>query len=175
MSRRKWLWVGLGSAGALLVFKHRRWSVLSSPIALSGNHHSLTPRGFFGAARGGPPAHAHQGIDLAALPGSYVYAVGDGVIVATDPGLGKIVRKLRLDVSGFWGLGPRHVASVVYADLGTPIVGPGDRVRKGDPIAFVNKTGFVHLAVKESRPDGEVFFDPWEAGLLYRLSGPEVA
>jgi murein DD-endopeptidase MepM/ murein hydrolase activator NlpD len=119
----------------------------------------------------------HQGTDLAAPPGSHVLAVGDGVIVRTDPGLGKIVRKLRLDVPGAWGLGHRRVNAVVYADLGTPLVQPGDRVRKGDSIALVDKAGFVHFAVKETRPSGEIFFDPKEAGFAYRLSssGLEVA
>jgi murein DD-endopeptidase MepM/ murein hydrolase activator NlpD len=115
-------------------------------------------------------------VDLAAAPGSKVLAVGDGVIVATEPGLGKVVRKLRLDVPGAWGFGWRHVNAIVYADLGKPLVEPGQRVRKGDPIALVWSHGFVHLAVKEARPGGEVFFDPAEAGFAYRPpTGAEVA
>jgi hypothetical protein len=51
-------------------------------------------------------------------------------------------------------------------------VQPGDHVRKGDPIALVDKAGFVHFAVKEIRPSGEVFFDPAQAGFVYRLSSP---
>ncbi|MCU1281248.1 MAG: hypothetical protein JWM53_4794, partial [bacterium] len=136
---------------------------------------TVTPHGYFGARRTGPPAHAHQGVDLAAPAGSHVLAVGDGVIVRTDPGLGKIVRKLRLDIPGGWDFSHRRVDAVVYADLGAPLVQPGDRVRKGDPIALVDKSGFVHFAAKESRPSGEVFFDPKEAGFVYRLSHPLVA
>ena len=101
-------------------------------------------------------------------------AVGDGVIVATDPGLGKTVRKLKLDPPSSWRPGARNVAAIVYADLGTPLVKPGDRVRIGDPIATVDKTGFFHFAVKEKRGGDEVFFDPQEAGFAYRLSGPAV-
>jgi hypothetical protein len=106
-----------------------------------------------------------------------VLAVGDGVIVKTDPGLGKVVRKLNLDVRGAWDLNHRRVDAIVYADLGKPLVQPGDRVRKGDPIALVWEHGFVHFAVKERRPSGEIFFDPKDAGFVYRLSssGPEVA
>jgi hypothetical protein len=46
------------------------------------------------------------------------------VIVRTDPGLGKIVRKFRLDVPGAWDFAHRRVDAVLYADLGTPLVRP---------------------------------------------------
>jgi murein DD-endopeptidase MepM/ murein hydrolase activator NlpD len=176
MNRQSWIWLGLGSAGALFALARTRSGspILGSPVERGGMP-TVTPHGYFSAPRAGPPAHAHQGVDLAAPPGSRVLAVGDGVIVATDPGIGKVVRKLRLDVPGRWNVGGRTVDAVVYADLGTPLVQPGDRVRRGDPIALVDKAGFVHFAVKESRPRGEVFFDPKEAGFAYRLSQPEVA
>lgn len=176
MKRQSWIWLGLGSAGALFALARTRSgsAILGSPIERGGTP-TVTPHGYFSAPRAGPPAHSHQGVDLAAPPGSHVLAVGDGVIVATDPGLGKIVRKLRLDVPGRWGVGHRTVDAVVYADLGMPLVKPGDRVRKGDPIALVDKAGFVHFAVKESGTRSEVFFDPKEAGFAYRLSQPEVA
>ena len=179
MKRQTWIWIALGSAGALLLFGRKRSSsggsiILGSPVEVKGAP-KVTPHGFFGAARSGPPVHTHQGVDLAAPPGSHVLAVGDGVIVRTDPGLGKVVRKLHLDVPGSWSLGHRRVDAVVYADLGTPLVQPGDRVRRGDPIALVWSHGFVHFATKESRLGNEVFFDPKEAGFMYRLSGSEVA
>ncbi len=181
MKRDTWLLLGLGSVGALLLFGRKRDAlsgsiILGSPVEANGPPR-VTPHGYFGAPRAGPPVHQHQGVDLAAPPGSHVLAVGDGVIVKTDPGIGKVVRKLRLDVRGAWNLSHRRVDAIVYADLGKPFVQPGDRVRKGDPIALVDNAGFVHFAVKESRPGGEVFFDPKEAGFLYRpsSSGPEVA
>jgi murein DD-endopeptidase MepM/ murein hydrolase activator NlpD len=164
MSRDAWLWwLGLGSAGGLYLFARRQ--LLGSPVEVKGTP-TVTPHGEFGASRAGPPAHEHQGIDLAAPVGSHVLAVGDGVIVETLAGLGKVVRKLRLDRSAAWTSTGRRVESIVYADLGTPIVSPGDRVERGDSIALVDKRGFVHIAVKR----GEVFFDPSEAGFSYRLS-----
>jgi murein DD-endopeptidase MepM/ murein hydrolase activator NlpD len=114
--------------------------------------------------------HSHQGVDLVAEPGSHVLAVGDGLIVATNPGLGKMVRKLKLSAPGSWGLGLRRVHSIVYADLGKPLVNAGDHVRRGDPIALVDKAGFIHFAVKEN----EVFFDPRDAGFAYDVPGAEV-
>jgi murein DD-endopeptidase MepM/ murein hydrolase activator NlpD len=149
--------------------------LLGAPVEVGGPP-QVTPHGYFGAPRAGPPVHTHQGIDLAASVGSHVLAVGDGVIVRTDPGLGKTVRKLRLARRGSWDLNHRRVDAVVYADLGTPLVQPGDQVRKGDSIALVDKAGFVHFAVKEVQPSGEVFFDPKEAGFIYRATaGPAVA
>jgi murein DD-endopeptidase MepM/ murein hydrolase activator NlpD len=179
MKRQTWIWIALGSAGALFLLGRKRDSssgsiILGSPLELNGTP-KVTPHGFFGAPRAGPPVHKHQGVDLAAPPGSRVLAIGDGVIVKTDPGLGRVVRKLRLDVPGSWTLGRRRVDAVVYADLGKPLVEPGDRVRKGEPIALVWNHGFVHFAVKESRLGQEIFFDPKEAGFAYRRSGQEVA
>jgi murein DD-endopeptidase MepM/ murein hydrolase activator NlpD len=159
MRPRTWLWIGLGSLGAFVLVTSRH--LLGSPVV---GLPRLTPNGDFDAPRAGPPAHRHQGIDLVAPSGSYVLAVGDGVIAKTHPGLGKIVRKLRLDRPAAWRGGHRTVDAIVYADLGTPLVDPGDRVRKGEPIALVSNQGFVHFAVKELRPEGEVFFAPKEAG-----------
>jgi murein DD-endopeptidase MepM/ murein hydrolase activator NlpD len=179
MKRDGLIVLAIGSVGALwLLARKRRDSrgsyVLGSPIEGSGTP-IVTPRGQFGAARMGPPAHKHQGLDLAAPPGSRVLAVGDGVIVPANPGLGEVVRKLRLDVPAAWDFAHRRVHAIVYADLGTPLVQAGDRVRKGDPIALVDGGGFVHFAVKEMRPGGEVFLDPKEAGFAYRASRPLVS
>jgi len=179
MKRQTWGWLALGSAGFLFYASRKRSSsslgsaALGSPLDDNARA-TVTRHGYYGAPRDGPPRHRHQGIDLAARAGSQVLAVGDGVIVKTDPGLGKVVRKLRLDVPGAWDFSHRRVDTVVYADLGTPLVWPGDRVRRGDPIALVDKAGFFHFAVKELRPGGEVFFDPKAAGFSYRASGPEV-
>jgi murein DD-endopeptidase MepM/ murein hydrolase activator NlpD len=178
MKRDSWFWIACGTIGAFVLFRKRSTStgsyLLGAPVEVK-RAPTVTPHGYFGARRAGPPAHAHQGVDLAAPAGSHVLAVGDGLIVRTDPGLGKIVRKLRLDIPGAWDFSHRRVDAVVYADLGAPLVQPGDHVRKGDPIALVDKSSFVHFAVKESRPSGEVFFDPKEAGFVYRLSRPLVS
>jgi murein DD-endopeptidase MepM/ murein hydrolase activator NlpD len=163
VKRESWIWIGLGSAaGALLLFGRK----LGSPVEVSGAP-EVTSHGFFGADRAGPPAHQHQGVDLVAPAGSHVLAVGDGEIIHANPGLGNVVRVLQLDTPGGWGFG-RRVHRIVYADLGKPLVEPGDRVRKGDPVALVDKAGFVHFAVKERRTGGDVFIDPKEAGFSYR-------
>ena len=97
MNRRAPILLAIGSVGALW-FLHRRpaRALLVSPIEVDGIP-TVTTHGGFGAPRSGPPRHTHQGVDLAAPAGSRVLAVGDGVIVRANPGLGKIVRKLRLD------------------------------------------------------------------------------
>lgn len=88
-------------------------------------------------------------------------AVGEGVIVQTGAGYGGRVLKLMLvRPEAFLG-GAIPVEAVVYADLGQPLVQPGDRVRRGQPVAEVGPRGFVHFAVKS----GEQFFDPALAGL----------
>lgn len=175
MKRQPWLWIGAASVGTWLLVRNRGGSIVLGLPVERRSPLVVTPRGYFGAKRAGPPAHAHQGIDIGAPPGSHVLAVGDGEIVRTDPGLGKIVRKLRLDVTATWALGHRSVDAVVYADLGTPLVQPGDRVRKGEAIALVSRAGFVHFAVKQVRPTAELFFDPREAGLSYRITTPNAA
>ncbi len=173
---KRWIWLTLGAVGllALASRRRRRGASLGSPVEARAVP-TTTPHGYFGAHRDGPPIHAHQGIDLAAPPGSRVLAVGDGTIVRAEPGLGKIVRKLRLDAPGAWETGASPVDAIVYADLGTPLVEPGERVRKGDAIAVVAPAGFVHFAVKEKRTTGETFVDPRVAGFAYRSTKPGVA
>ncbi len=177
MNRNALVWLGVGSGALLLLTRNSAPLLgrqLQSPLEGAGTA-LVTPHGYYGAPRSGPPVHLHQGVDLAAKAGSKVLAVGDGVIVATDPGLGKTVRKLKLDPPSSWRPGARSVAAIVYADLGTPLVKPGDHVRIGDPIATVDKTGFFHFAVKEQRAGDELFFDPLLAGFDYKRSGPQVA
>jgi len=169
--KRRWIWYALGTTGVMLLVTRRRRRALRSPIE-SGQTPRITPHGYFGAPRKGPPVHLHQGVDIAAPAGSRVLAVGDGVIVATTPGLGKVVRKLRLDEPATWGHG-EAVAAVVYADLGRPLVNPGDRVKRGDSIALVGAAGFLHFAVKTESARGETFIDPKRAGFAYVASGQE--
>lgn len=165
------MWIWLASATGLLLLG-RRHRLLASPI---DGPIRTTPHGHFGARRDGPPPHAHQGVDIEALPGAVVRASGNGVVVATKPGLGKTVRKLVLDPPGTWAVGGRGVAAIVYADLGEALVDAGDRVRRGDPVALVGSAGFFHFAIKARVGGAEVFIDPGEAGLEYRPNGPEVS
>jgi murein DD-endopeptidase MepM/ murein hydrolase activator NlpD len=99
-----------------------------------------------------------------------VLAVGDGVIVPAEPGLGHSVRKLRLNRPGAWSGTGEPIEAVVYADLGTPLVEPGDHVRKGDAIAKVGSAGFFHFAV---RVHGERFIPPARAGFVYHAPDQE--
>jgi murein DD-endopeptidase MepM/ murein hydrolase activator NlpD len=157
----KWIAVACGAAGAV-VWLGRRRALLGSPV--DSRTPSVTPHGGFDMPRAGKHPHAHQGLDLVAPPGSVVRAVGDGVIVSANPGLGGIVRKLQLDRPGVWARGAEPVEWIVYADLGVPLVEPGQRVAKGDPIAIVASAGFVHFAVKLHDGNDETFIDPKRAG-----------
>ena len=170
--KRGWIWIALSAAGVAVLISRRRAesALLGLPVEGSGIP-KTTPHGFFGAHRVGPPVHTHQGVDLVAPPGSHVLAVGDGVIIPAEPGLGKIVRKLKLDTPLSWSDGATLIDTVVYADLGKPLVNAHERVRRGDPIATVAPAGFVHFAVKAK----ERFIDPKLAGFDVRSSSPAVA
>lgn len=158
------VWWLLGAAGGFALLRSHS-SALGSPVEAAIPN--VTPHGGYGASRKGPPAHDHQGVDLLAPAGSHVLAVGVGRIVSTQPGLGKVVLKLQLDEPAAWSAGGVPIAAIVYADLGTPLVEPGDRVLPGDPIATVAQRGFVHFAVKT--PGGR-FIDPRLAGFVYRAA-----
>jgi murein DD-endopeptidase MepM/ murein hydrolase activator NlpD len=166
---RGWLWLAAGAGGAAVWFGRRR--ALGSPlggVALP----AITAHGDFGAHRAGPPEHTHHGLDIAAAPSSRVVAVADGVIIHAEPGLGHIVRKLRLDRPAAWSPAGERIEAVVYADLGTPLVEPGERVRKGQAVATVSSHGFFHFAVKAH---GDQFIDPATAGFRWRAPGQEAA
>ena len=137
---RAWLWVAAGTAGAAFLWGRRHR--LGSPIPGVAVP-TTTPHGDYGTHREGPPEHTHHGLDLVAPAGSRLVAVGDGVIIPADPGLGHIVRKLRLDSPTAWSATGEPVEAVVYADLGTPLVEPGDRVRKGEVVAL--EIGRAHV------------------------------
>ena len=90
MKRQAWGLFALGASAALLLLSRKRpvpsstgTLLLGMPIEVRGTP-TVTPHGYYGAPRAGPPKHTHQGTDLAAPAGSHVLAVGDGVIVKTD-------------------------------------------------------------------------------------------
>ena len=74
----------------------------------------------------------HRGVDFLAAAGDTVYATGGGIVVE--------VRKHR----GF-GLAMKieHTENVktFYAHLGETLLKKGDKVRRGDPIALIGKSG----------------------------------
>ena len=168
-----WLLLGLGVVGLTLAWRRKPSSRLL--VAPLDGSLSTTPHGNFGAPRKGPPQHQHQGIDLAARPGSFVRAIGAGVIVKTNPGLGGLVRKLKLDTPTAYVSGKQPVAFVVYADLGSALREPGEHVAQGEPIAVVGKRGFFHFACKRVVGGREEFFDPALAGLGYRATKERVS
>jgi|GEM_PF-1728075 len=163
---------GLGAARAPELVELVELSLLGPPLEAAPPYR-VTPHGTYGAHRAGPPVHEHQGVDLQAPKGAAILAVGDGVIVPAQPGLGKTVLKLTLDRPGRWieaPIGPL-VYHLVYADLGTPLVHVGERVRRGQPIARVWGDNFFHFAAKTVGSHGEEFFDPARSGLDVEAHG----
>jgi murein DD-endopeptidase MepM/ murein hydrolase activator NlpD len=159
--------LGVPLAGVSLPFRHSPNGYYHAPRYLLDSGTSTAYPPYSGA----PVHHYHEGVDLVARVGADILAVGDGAIVAVQPGLGKAVLKLELASPGTWESGTitgSLVSHVVYADLGPRLVQPGDRVRAGQPIARVHGRGFVHFAVKRLRSNGdEEFFDPVLAGFPY--------
>jgi len=115
---------------------------LAPPLAMPLR--KVTPHGQFGANRPAGstnPDHQHQGVDLMGKAGEAVFAVGNGQIVDAKPGIGQTVRVLLLDDG----------RAVVYADLGTAVAEPGQRMKTGDTVGTVRQNGFVHVGIRESR------------------------
>lgn len=88
----------------------------------------------FGMVRNGG-ARAHQGWDLVAAPMTACYAVADGMIERTYFGgdYGKVL-VLAFETSG----GTLYAA---YCHLAVLVAFPGDRVRRGDLVAFCGNSG----------------------------------
>jgi murein DD-endopeptidase MepM/ murein hydrolase activator NlpD len=85
----------------------------------------------------------HKGIDIAGKEGSDVLATGDGVVIWADPrsGYGNLV-----EIDHGKGIITR------YGHNKTLLVGVGDTVRKGQPVALMGSTGrstgpHVHIEV----------------------------
>ena len=90
----------------------------------------------FGTGRefNGQISSRHMGLDLAGARGDTVWAAADGVVTLADRFLlaGNLVYL-------------NHGAGLVtgYFHLSEHLVGPGDRVRAGDPVGRVGATGRV--------------------------------
>lgn len=94
-----------------------------------------------------PRKTPHQGVDLDGTSGERVLSVGKGKVVPAGAGVGGIVVVLRLE-SGH---------RIVYADLGSRLVKPGDLVDVGTTIGRVGNN-YVHVGVK--LPGSDDFTNP---------------
>jgi len=98
---------------------------------------------------------SHHGIDFAAVAGTQVLAVADGVVshTGTDGGYGRMVEITH---------GNGYVTR--YAHNAKLLVKPGQTVRRGDPIALMGSTGrstgpHVHFEVlRDGRPMNPLSF-----------------
>ena len=143
--------VGLAAWG-ITEFPYIDWHPVAAPV--EGEiplklRHDAKGSGFYGAPRSG--GREHHGIDLAAPRGSPVYAIRSGRVVEAGQhrGLGRYVE-----------LRHRRGLSSLYAHLDEVLVRAGDRVRQGQPIGSVGKTGnarhpwimpHLHLEVAQGR------------------------
>ena len=91
--------------------------------------------GQFGGQRimNGKPKSPHQGMDIAAPEGSPVYASADGIVTLSD---GEYFYTGNVVV-----IGHGQNLSTIYAHLKTRTVKKGDRVKQGDIIGHIGKTG----------------------------------
>ena len=91
--------------------------------------------GNFGGQRimNGKPKSPHQGLDLAAPEGSPVYASSDGIVTLSD---GEYFYTGNVIV-----INHGQNLSTIYAHLKTRTVKKGDKVKRGDIIGHVGKTG----------------------------------
>ena len=150
----------LGSVGAHQLVT-RDWKSIAAPLETSPMliREDAKGSGHFGAPRNGE--RRHKGLDLVAPVGSPVRAIRGGLVIATGAhrGLG---RYLILEHRG----GMRSL----YAHLEDVKVGVGGRIRQGQVIATVGKTGNAkssvitpHLHLEVAR-DGKLL-DPETLGL----------
>lgn len=84
--------------------------------------------------RGGVPAAYHSGTDVAAGAGATVVAPADGVVTLAPPPMFSLEGNLVIIDHGM-GL------TSAFLHLASARVGPGDRVRQGQPIGTVGATG----------------------------------
>lgn len=166
-----WAGIALGCGLTVLGFElpYLNWHPVAPPI----DERPLVIRqdakgdGRFLAPRNG--RRQHRGIDLAATLNSPVRAIRSGTVVqvGSHRGLGRFVE-----------LDHRHALRSLYAHLNEVTVEPGARVKQGEVIGTVGKTGnarhrwivpHVHLEVLK---DGEPM-DPQRLGLRVVTAGGE--
>lgn len=136
LSRKaKWvagLLLGIGLTALVLQLPYVNWHSINSPVDVSPLvvRHDAKGDGRFGAARSGH--RSHRGIDLAAPLNTPVRAIRSGIVIQTGThrGLGRFVE---LEHGGQF--------HSLYAHLQEVTVEPGARVRQGQVIGAVGKTG----------------------------------
>lgn len=120
-----------------------------------------TAVGRFAAPR--PPSRWHHGVDLHAPVGASVRAVADGVVARVERDAergGRAGRYLRIEHDGGW------VTRYLHLDAVRDDLREGDRVRAGEPIATVGRTGVrrsvphLHFALSRDAAGAETYVDP---------------
>ena len=93
--------------------------------------------GIYGSQRilNGEPRQPHLGVDIAAPVGTPIVAAADGVVSLVHDGMFFTGKTLAID----HGLG----VSTIYAHMSALLVKAGDRVKRGQPIGRIGKTGRV--------------------------------
>ena len=114
-----------------------RAQALDAVDFLSGFHWPVRGRisGVFGSQRilNGQPRRPHNGVDVAAAPGTVIISPADGVVALVHGDMFFTGKTLMID----HGLG----LSSVYAHMSQILVRDGQRVVKGTPIGKVGQTG----------------------------------
>ena len=108
---------------------HTRRAALLFPVPGRGRRHIQS---LFGQSRSGG-RREHQGIDIFAPRGTPVVAAADGWISSTAP------NELGGNVVWLWD--PARGHTLYYAHLDRHAVSTGQRVRKGEVIAYIGNTG----------------------------------
>ena len=116
----------------VVAYLHTKGSPARGTVAFPVRHGRITSE----YGRRVDPVHGkerfHEGIDIAAVAGSPIYAVAEGQVIFSGfhAGFGRV-------------LGVRHSDEVttLYAHCWTTRVGVGDRVNAGTVLGFVGDTG----------------------------------
>ena len=155
--------VGAASWWAVQQLSQVEWRPIAAPLTQAPMiiRRDAKGDGRFGAPRSGNLRH--RGVDLEASVGSLVLSIRSGRVVETGRHRG---RGLYVEVEHSQGL------RSLYAHLQTIHVRVGDRVRQGEPLGTVGKTGNArnrwitpHLHLEVSK-DGSLI-DPARLGLVF--------